>query len=79
MLLFVASTDSVFGLTGGPPDERTGAANEANCTQCHVGNALNDSDDSLMLTIPETYQPNEVYTIVVNLAHAGQSKLGDLK
>ena len=29
-----------------------------------------------MLTVPETYQPGEVYTIIVNLSRAGQSKWG---
>ena len=43
---------------------------------CHFGNALNAADGSLMLTIPETYEPNEVYTIVVNLSRAGQSRWG---
>ena len=76
VLLFVASTGSAFAFSFGPPEGLTGAPNEANCTQCHVGNALNDSDDALMLTIPETYQPNEVYTIVVNLSRAGQSRWG---
>ena len=76
VLLFVASTGGAFGLTGGPPEEKTGAPNEANCTQCHTGNALNDSDGSLMLTIPETYEPSKVYTIVVNLSRVGQSKWG---
>ena len=76
VLLFVASTGSAFAFSFGPPEGLTGAPNEANCTRCHVGNALNDSDDALMLTIPETYQPNEVYTIVVNLSRAGQSRWG---
>ena len=29
-----------------------------------------------MLTIPETYEPNEVYTIIVDLSRAGQNKWG---
>ena len=76
LLFYVASGSSAFGLTAGPPDEKTGAPNEANCTQCHVGNDLNVTDGSLMLTIPETYEPGEVYTIIVNLSRAGQSKWG---
>lgn len=76
LLFFVASSSSVFGLTTGPPDEKTGAANEANCTECHTGNELNVTGGSLMLTIPETYVPNEVYTIVVDLSRTGQSKWG---
>lgn len=78
VLLFVTSTGNVFGLTGGPPDEKTGAPKESTCasTGCHTGNVLNTSGGSLMLTIPEVYEPGEVYTIVVNLSRAGQSKWG---
>ena len=76
LALFVASAGSVLAYSFGPPDEKTGAFNESTCTDCHAGNVLNASGGSLMLTIPETYQPNEVYTIVVNLSRAGQSKWG---
>ena len=78
LLLFVVSTGSVFAFSAGPPDEKTGAPNENTCTQagCHTGNDLNVSGGSLMLTIPETYIPSEVYTIVVNLSRAGQSRWG---
>ena len=79
VLLFVASTGNVFAYGSnpvGPPDSLTGAPTEGNCTQCHVGNELNASGGSLMLTTPETYIPNEVYTIVVNLSRAGQSRWG---
>ena len=76
LLFFVASGSSAFAFSSGPPDEKTGAPNEANCTQCHLGNELDASDGSLMLTIPETYVPSEVYTIVVNLSRVGQSRWG---
>ena len=78
VLLFVASTGTVSAFSFGPPDERTGAPNEATCVAagCHAGNDLNASGGTLTLTIPETYQPNEVYTIVVDLARTGQSKWG---
>ena len=76
VLLFVASTGSAFAFSFGPLDGLTGAPDESNCRQCHVGNDLNDSDGSLILTIPETYVPNEVYTIVVNLSRTGQSRWG---
>jgi len=59
-----------------PPDEKTGAPNEGTCADCHAGNTLNASGGSLMLTIPETYEPNEVYTIIIDLSRAGQSKWG---
>jgi hypothetical protein len=78
VLLFVASTGNVFPFSSGPLDEKTGAPNEETCAQagCHAGNDLNVSSGSLMLEIPEIYIPNEVYTIVVNLSRAGQSRWG---
>ena len=65
-----------FANSFGPLDSLTGAPAENNCTQCHLGNELNAAGGSMMLTIPETYIPNEVYTIVVNLSRAGQSRWG---
>lgn len=76
LLLFVVSTGSAFAFSFDPPDEKTGAPNETTCMDCHVGNDLNASGGSLMLTIPETYVPNEVYTIAVNLSRSGQSRWG---
>ena len=78
LLLFVVSSGNAFAFSFGPPDEKTGSPNENTCAQagCHAGNDLNVSDGSLMLTIPETYIPSEVYTIVVNLSRAGQSRWG---
>lgn len=78
VLLFVASAGSAFAFSSGPPDEKTGAPSENTCAQtgCHAGNDLNVSGGSLMLTVPETYVPNEVYTIVVNLSRTGQSRWG---
>ena len=76
LLLFAASGGSVFANSFGPLDALTGAPDEGDCTQCHVGNDLNAAGGSLMLTIPETYIPNEVYTIVVNLSREGQSRWG---
>ena len=77
-LLFVAGTGTVSAFSFGPPEEKTGALNEGTCADanCHTGNDLNASGGSLMLTIPETYQPNEVYEIIVNLARDGQSRWG---
>ena len=78
VILFVASSGSVFAFSSGPPDEKTGALNENTCAQtgCHAGNDLNISGGSLILAVPETYVPNEVYTIVVNLSRTGQSRWG---
>ena len=77
VLLLMGATSSAFAFSFGPPDEKTGAPNEGTCAECHVGNDLNSPDGSLMLVdIPEAYMPNEVYDIVVKLAHPGQSRWG---
>lgn len=79
LLSFVASGGSAYAFSFlAPPDEKTGAPNEGTCADvgCHAQNALNVSGGALMLTVPETYVPNEVYTIVVDLSRAGQSKWG---
>ena len=78
VLFFVTSSGNLFAFSSGPPDEKTGARDENTCVQagCHTGNDLNVSGGSLMLTIPETYVPNEVYAIVVNLSRTGQSRWG---
>ena len=78
LVFFVASSGNVFAFSTDPPDAKTGAPNENTCAQaaCHAGNDLNVSGGSLMLTVPETYIPNEVYTIVVNLSRTGQSRWG---
>ena len=78
VLLFPVSTGSVFAFSFGPPEEKTGAPNEGTCADanCHTGNDLNVPGGSLMLTIPETYEPNQVYEIIVGLARDGQSRWG---
>ena len=77
LLLFAVSTGSAFAYSfQAPPAEKTGAPNEGTCMDCHTGNTLNTTGGALMLTIPESYEPNEVYTIVVNLSRTGQSRWG---
>ena len=79
LLFFVASSSSAFAFSFlAPPDEKTGAPNEGTCADagCHAANPLNTSGGSLMLTVPETYEPGEVYKIIVDLSRAGQSKWG---
>ena len=66
----------VYAFSFDPPNEKTGAPGEGNCTQCHTGNTLNTAGGSLDLSIPETYIPGTVYDIVVKLARDGQKRWG---
>ena len=73
---FAASNSSVFAFSSGPNDGLTGAPGEGNCTQCHFGNSLNASGGTLVLGVPGTYLPGEMYDIVVDLSRSGQSRWG---
>ena len=78
LLFFFVASSTVFAYSFGPPEERTGAPGENTCATagCHTGNTLNAAGGSLMLTVPETYNPGEVYNIVVKLSRTGQSRWG---
>ncbi len=76
LLIFVISNNTVFAFSYGPPDEKTGAPNEGDCTDCHTGNTLNATGGSLVLTVPTVYIPGEEYDIVVDLMRTGQSRWG---
>ena len=76
LFLFIVSSSTVFAYSFGPPDGRTGAPNENTCTECHSGNSLNAAGGSLVLTVPKTYEPGEVYDIVVKLSRNGQRRWG---
>ncbi len=76
VLFFAASNSSVFAFSFGPNDGLTGAPGEGNCTQCHSGNSLNASGGTLVLGVPGTYLPGEMYDIIVDLSRSGQSRWG---
>ena len=76
VFFFAASNSSVFAFSFGPNDGLTGAPGEGNCTQCHSGNSLNASGGTLVLGVPGTYLPGEMYDIIVDLSRSGQSRWG---
>ena len=76
VFFFAASNSSVFAFSFGPNDGLTGAPGEGNCTQCHFGNSLNASGGTLVLGVPGTYLPGEMYDIVVDLSRSRQSRWG---
>ena len=76
VFFFAASNSSVFAYSFGPIDGLTGAPGEGTCKNCHVGNDLNAAGGSLMLGVPGTYLPGEMYDIVVDLSRSGQSRWG---
>lgn len=62
----------------GPPNERTGAPLEGTCAdvQCHFDEPVDSGPGELVLIVPPSYVPDEVYTIDVRLAQADQMRWG---
>jgi hypothetical protein len=75
--LIVAPAGSALAYSGGPPDGRTNAPGEGNCTACHSTFPLNSGDGSLSIAgIGATYRPDEVYTLALTLADPEASRWG---
>ena len=68
----------VYAFSFDPPNEKTGAPGESTCASvgCHSSFDLIAFDESLVLTVPETYTPGMIYDIVVKLARDGQKRWG---
>ena len=53
----VAGADVVLASSSGPPDGRTNAPGETNCTACHTSFPLNSGAGSLAVSgVPESWQ-----------------------
>ncbi len=62
--------------SSGPPDGKTGAPGEGNCTDCHSSFPINSGDGMFTIDAPEEFQPGETYTITVTLSDNGQQRWG---
>lgn len=66
-LLLVAGAALAF--SGGPPDARTNAPGEANCTACHVTFPLNSGSGGLALAgLPASWSPGAAYDLTLTLS-----------
>lgn len=55
-----------------PPDGRTGAPGDGNCTNCHTGNNPNNFEGTILIQgLPDEVMPNANYTIKVVARKAG--------
>ena len=75
-IFVVAAAGFVMGWSIGPPDGRTGAPGEPDCTQCHFSHAVNSGDGSFSISAPADYLPNQVFELTVNLEDPGQLRWG---
>ena len=70
-VLFVFSFFLVSN-SSNPPDGRTGAPGETNCTSCHEGDNSNNFEGSLLIEgLPAQITPNATYTISVVSTRTG--------
>ncbi len=64
------SSGPIDGVAGDPPAY-------ANCTQCHASFPVNSGDGLLqLLGLPEAYQPDSTYMLVIALVDTGQIRWG---
>ena len=66
----------VLSFSTGPPDARTGAPGESNCTACHTSFPLNSGNGSLTITAPATYTSGQSIDVTVFIQDPGQSRWG---
>lgn len=65
-----------YGFSSGPPAGRTGAPGEGTCVQCHLG-TLNSGPGRVTISgVPETYEPNQEFTLTVHVEHPDRQRWG---
>jgi hypothetical protein len=77
LLLLLLSTSLAFAFSSGPPNGYTGAPGEGNCTGCHTSFPLDSGDGSFGISAGgASYNPDETYTIVVEIADPQAERWG---
>lgn len=78
-LLLVAATllvGAAHANSTNPPLERTGAPDEGNCSQCHMGTALNGGGGEITIDGPLVYEPGETYELEVRIIDPSATRWG---
>jgi len=71
----LTSAESMF--SGNPPDGRTNAPGEGNCTGCHASFTLNSGDGAFqILGLPSSVTPGQTVSLTLQLSDPGQSRWG---
>ena len=78
LLMLTAAPSSSRGYSSGPPDGVAGDPPQYNnCTMCHNSFPVNSGDGLLqLLGLPQAYQPDSTYLLVIALVDTGQSRWG---
>ncbi len=81
ILLVLGINGVVLSKRGGPPDKKTDAPSEKNCTDCHAGNA-NSGPGSLTISMTDggnpvtQYIPDQIYTMTLTISESGINVFG---
>jgi hypothetical protein len=67
---------SAMAYSSGPPNGRTNAPGETNCTACHSTFPLNSGSGSLVVTDLGSWEPGQTYDLTVTLADPDASRWG---
>jgi hypothetical protein len=65
---------TVHGFSGGPPAGHTAAPGESNCTECHTGTPLQDTN-AFSVSAPSSYEPGKTYQIMVKHTNTDTSRM----
>ncbi len=76
IFIFLIIPAAAMAYSSGPPDGKTGAPGESNCTDCHSTFPVNSGNGTLTISGPAQYSPNTTYAITVQLSDQGQSRWG---
>ncbi|MBC8479015.1 MAG: hypothetical protein H8D46_01010 [FCB group bacterium] len=76
-LLVLIIPEQLRAYANGPPNGRTGAPGEGNCTGCHGSFGLDSGPGNVqILSAPEEYIPGDVYTLLVSVSQNGPTRWG---
>ncbi len=77
LFLLMVSASLAFAFSSGPPNGYTGAPGESSCTDCHDSFPLDSGAGSFAIsTGGAEYNPDEVYTVVVEIADPQAERWG---
>lgn len=77
VLALGALSAQALAFSGGPPDRRTNAPGEGNCTACHATFPLNSGAGSLAVSgVPAAYTPGADYDVTITLADPDAQRWG---
>ena len=75
LFLIGLCSESVEAFSGTPPNNRTGAPGHNNCAQCHTSSG-GDGSVGLSISGAGSYQPGQLYSLMVRVEDPGQNRFG---